>query len=432
MELKTEILPVHFEAQMEMVQAVSTYLRGFEATGKVILRWGLVKVEERKVLLEVASLVCSPSVQHLAIETTMTDSGSGGVHVSLVIPTGVGAAIGGFIGDAGPIARTLDAVADSVIVHPNVVNAGSFYSGSSRNIYVDGLTLDRFFEGKVRLGACQKTKIGLIIDRLDEKSKVTILNSANAMRGVNAIDMVGYVVCEQKVRVHVSRTEYSHFVGEVENPEVLFQAAEILRERGANAIAVVTAIDGISAEDVATHYMGIGPNPVGAVEALISRAITWKTGLPCAHAPAYIEGLGESSTLVDPRAAAEVASGSGLPCVLHGLMHTPKIVERGGIGITDLSAIIIPYECAGGLPAFAALRYNIPLLAVKSNRCTVGVSVDQLSIPTAVVLENYAEAIAFVACLKAGVNWHNIVGPVGYLSELGLNEPTLSGVKSEL
>lgn len=418
MELKTEIISIHFQAQTEIVQAVSAYLCDFEATGKVILRWGLVRVEEKKALLEVASLTCSSPVQNLATKTMITDSGPGGVHVSLVIPTGVGAAIGGFIGDAGPIARTLDAVADSVIVHPNVVNAGSFYTGSSRNIYVDGLTLDRFFEGKVRLGAFQKTKIGLIIDRLDEKSKITILNSANAMCGANAINMIGYIICEEKVRVQVSRSAYGHFVGEVENPEVLFQAAEVLCERGANAIAVVTAINGMSAEDVATHYMGIGPNPVGAVEALISRAITWKTGLPCAHAPAYIEGLGESSILVDPRAAAEVASGSGLPCVLHGLMHTPTVVERGGIAITDLSAIIVPYECAGGLPAFAALRYNIPLLAVKSNRCTVGVSVDQLSIPIAVVLENYAEAIAFVACIKADVNWNNIVGSIGYLPEI--------------
>lgn len=38
----------------------------------------------------------------------------------LVVPTGVGAAVGGFAGDALPVARALGAVADCVISHPNV------------------------------------------------------------------------------------------------------------------------------------------------------------------------------------------------------------------------------------------------------------------------------------------------------------------------
>lgn len=39
----------------------------------------------------------------------------------LIVPTGVGASIGGFAGDALPVARTLASVADCVISHPNVI-----------------------------------------------------------------------------------------------------------------------------------------------------------------------------------------------------------------------------------------------------------------------------------------------------------------------
>ena len=39
----------------------------------------------------------------------------------LIVPTGVGAAVGGFAGDALPVARTLAAVSDRVISHPNVI-----------------------------------------------------------------------------------------------------------------------------------------------------------------------------------------------------------------------------------------------------------------------------------------------------------------------
>jgi hypothetical protein len=39
----------------------------------------------------------------------------------LIVPTGVGAVIGGFAGDALPVARALAAVSDCVISHPNVI-----------------------------------------------------------------------------------------------------------------------------------------------------------------------------------------------------------------------------------------------------------------------------------------------------------------------
>jgi hypothetical protein len=48
------------------------------------------------------------------------------LNVLLIVPTGVGAAIGGYAGDALPIARSLAAVADNLITHPNVLNGASF------------------------------------------------------------------------------------------------------------------------------------------------------------------------------------------------------------------------------------------------------------------------------------------------------------------
>lgn len=39
------------------------------------------------------------------------------------MPTGVGAAIGGYAGDALPVARALSSVVDCLISHPNVCTA---------------------------------------------------------------------------------------------------------------------------------------------------------------------------------------------------------------------------------------------------------------------------------------------------------------------
>jgi hypothetical protein len=41
----------------------------------------------------------------------------------LLVPTGIGAEIGGHAGDATPVARLLATVCDTLITHPNVVNA---------------------------------------------------------------------------------------------------------------------------------------------------------------------------------------------------------------------------------------------------------------------------------------------------------------------
>lgn len=39
----------------------------------------------------------------------------------MIVPTGIGASIGGFAGDALPIARALASVVDCLISHPNVL-----------------------------------------------------------------------------------------------------------------------------------------------------------------------------------------------------------------------------------------------------------------------------------------------------------------------
>ena len=48
---------------------------------------------------------------------------TGNFNVVLLVPTGVGAEIGGHSGDATPAARLIASVCDKLIVHPNVVNA---------------------------------------------------------------------------------------------------------------------------------------------------------------------------------------------------------------------------------------------------------------------------------------------------------------------
>ncbi len=48
-------------------------------------------------------------------------------NVVLIVPTGIGAAIGGYAGDALPVARAMSQVCDRLITHPNVMNGAQLY-----------------------------------------------------------------------------------------------------------------------------------------------------------------------------------------------------------------------------------------------------------------------------------------------------------------
>jgi Protein of unknown function (DUF3326) len=380
--------------------------------GTAILRWGLLARMGDQIAVEYALLegARSPSALSGAAAAASPRAGAG-VATAIVVPTGVGARIGGFIADAGPLARTIEALSDVTILHPNVVNGGDFYGAGDGAHYVDGLTLDRFFAGEARLSRrTRPRRIGLLVERMAQAELDIILNAANAVRAIHGVDLVAYAVTDEEIAARVTRSSYGHFVGTVGNPEVLLAATERLVAAGADAIAAVTTCGGTTAGDWTSHYLEAGPNPVGALEALISRFITWSTGLPCAHAPAYVGDIGSCSGVVDPRAAGEVASGTGLPCILLGLARAPDSVARGGVGVDDLTAIVVPFGCAGGAPALAARRFGVPMLAIRANPCVVGVPADQLDIAH-VALDGPADAVAWLACARANVAWDVLRAP---------------------
>ena len=416
MRLSTYLVKIGAKSDPLELQDVREALPKVNAE-KVILRWGLVALRNAEAIAEVGILEGWENSRPTTLSIPKSRTDSGGIHVALVVPTGVGASFGGFIGDAAPVAQALEAICDTVITHPNVVNAADFY-GARSSLYVDGYTLDRFFDSQIRISRPRTLRIGLLIDRVEDGTLNKILNAANAVRSVSGLCLVGYAITREKLRAKVHHSEYGHFLAEVANPEILFEAADRLIAEGAQAIAAVTEIGGFTEEDLISHYFHSGPNPVGSMEALISRAITVRSGVPCAHAPVFSEGLGGISRLVDPRAAAEPASGTGLPCVLYGLSRAPTATQEAGISVSDLSAIIVPFDCAGGLPSLAAHRLGIPLIAVRDNRCKVGVPADKLSLATLTAVESYAEALALVVCIRAGLSWDSIRRPFSTITKL--------------
>ncbi|MGL4879815.1 MAG: DUF3326 domain-containing protein, partial [Waterburya sp.] len=103
--------------------------------------------------------------------------------VVLIIPTGVGAAIGGYAGDALPVARAITQVSDRLITHPNVLNGAQLYWSLDNTYYVEGYGLDRFAANQWGLRPVRQNKVGLLLDQgIEAELRLRHLQVADATR----------------------------------------------------------------------------------------------------------------------------------------------------------------------------------------------------------------------------------------------------------
>ena len=295
---------------------------------------------------------------------------------AFIVPTGVGASIGGFAGDASVWARKLSEKC-SLIVNPNVVNAACFSGINENMFYVEGYSLDRFFKGECNLIPSSDNKIGVVFDKSISQEVLNVhINTINAVKTVYGIDVIGYEITEQPVGVEFFVDKSGISMGDVKNLLAVKKASEKLIKKGADSIAIVCSFPEDDGEDYAN---GIGVDPVGGGEAIISHYISKELNVPCAHAPAF-ENIQISTELVDSRCSAEYITPTFLPCILIGLSKAPKLSNKGGININDLDFLIMPYNCLGGIPVFEMKKLVKPIYAIKENKTILNVSTNTINI----------------------------------------------------
>ena len=296
---------------------------------------------------------------------------------AFIIPTGIGASIGGFAGDASKWARRL-AKKCKLIVNPNVVNAACFSGITDNMLYVEGYTLDRFFKGEIGLQETENNKIGVVFDGAIPKDVLNVhINTINAVKTVYDIDVYGYEITEEKVGVNFFVDSSGVSTGNVENLETIKKSALKLINSGCNAIAVVCLFPDEQGDD---YSNGVGVDPVGGVEAIISHYISKELKVPCAHAPAF-NTYEISSKTVDPRCSAEYITPTFLPCILIGLSKAPLITTKlNGLNIDEVDFLVVPYNSLGGIPVFEMNKLNKTIYAIRENKTVLNVSSVQLGI----------------------------------------------------
>ncbi len=351
------------------------------------------------------------------------DSFKSPFSAALIIPTGIGASIGGFGGDASGQMNLLAGIADQLITHPNVANAAMFQNKPSNTLYVEGYALDRFFLGEWRLKPCQhKTnKIGVVFDRGIEARMLNLhINTLNAVQTVYNTDFIGYTFTDEAVEAHCGFDPSGSSTGKITNPQTILDACQQLIEQGAEAIALCVQMPELSAEDSKkeeNYKNGVGVDPVGGIEALLSHLVVSHFKIPCAHAPVFTEENAalEMDSILDPRTASEYITSTFLPCVLTGLQRAPQYENnkntenKNTISIHDLNALIVPESALGSIPVLSAIQHQIPIIAVAENETVMQVSSSSIqelapeSKQRILKASSYYEAAGMMQALKQGL-----------------------------
>ena len=312
--------------------------------------------------------------------------------IAFVVPTGIGASVGGFAGDASQVARTF-AKDFNVIVNPNVVNAACFSGITDNMLYVEGWSLSQFIKGNLRLLPSSNNKVGVIFDKGISQGILNVhINTINAVKTVYGIDIMGYEITEEPCKVEFYNTISGISSGSVLNNETLLKAGKRLVEKGAKTIAVVCKFE----EPPEDNYQnGEGVDIVGGVEAVISHYLTRELKVPVAHSPAF-EDITISKEIVDPKTAAEYITPTFLPCILIGLSNAPLIsyekVEHY-IGVESLKALIMPYNALGSSIVLDALVKNIKVYAVKENTSVLNITKSHINKDDIIEVDTYRECL---------------------------------------
>ena len=315
--------------------------------------------------------------------------------IAFVVPTGIGASIGGYAGDASQYAR-LFAKDFNVIVNPNVVNAACFSGITSNMLYTEGWTLSQFVKGNINLIPSEQNKIGVIFDKGISQGILNVhLNTINAVKTVYGIEIEAYEITEEPCEVKFFNTSSGISSGSVINNETLLKAGKKLLEKGVNVIAVVCKFD----EPPEDNYKdGDDVDIVGGVEAVISHYLTRELQVPVVHAPAF-ENITITKDLVDAKAAAEYITPTFLPCLLIALKNAPlfstKKVEQY-INIKDLKALVMPYNSLGSSIVVDALEKNIKVIAIKENSSVLKISKDILNKSDIIELDTYEDCYQYL------------------------------------
>jgi len=323
------------------------------------------------------------------------------MNVVFIVPTGIGAEIGGHAGDATPSAKLIASVCDKLIIHPNIVNASDINEMTENMLYVEGSILDRFLEGQIGLEEVYGNKILLAVNNPVKSETINAISAARATIGID----IEIVELKTPIKM-VASIVNGKASGEIYNID---EAIQQVNKYNFDVLVVNTPIE--TNDDEVKDYLlkDGGVNIWGGVEAKLSKIMSERLNKPVIHAPIEnSEMLKTLNDIVDPRKAAEMVSTCYLHCCLKGAHLSPKIsLKDNAYWNTDVDFLVSPINVVGR-PHLACLKNKISIIAVEDNKTVL----DDKMPDDFIIVKNYLEAAGIICARKAGVTIQSIKRPL--------------------
>ena len=421
-------LPQH-TGNSSLISFLERQIKTRMGTGEIPIRFCITKTGDRKYQCELGILrngegTLSPNIDSSIFnfaprKMENTDK----FNAVLLVPTGIGAELGGHSGDAGALARFIAGGCDKLITHPNVVNASDVNELPENGLYVEGSVITSLMMGTTGLQEVRSNRVMLVIDKREEHQIPELsINTVSTARAAVGIDCPLVVELDDPIIMEAKYSQSGCAVGRIEALENLCNVMQRYRNEY-DAVALHTGID-VPTEFHLEYLKSRGEmvNPWGGVEAMLTHSLTMMFGVPTAHAPMVknMEIANLHAGVVDPRIASEAISSTFLMCILKGLHKSPRIIKDssvfGNAGVltnADISCLIIPDGCVG-LPTLAAMEQGIPVIAVRENKNRMQNCLEDYPFQPGklFIVDNYLEAVGVMNALKAGVSVESIRRPL--------------------
>ena len=324
------------------------------------------------------------------------------MNVVFIVPTGIGAEIGGHSGDATPAAKLVASVCDKLFIHPNVVNASDINEMTENMVYVEGSILDRFLIGEIGLEETKGNRILLVVNEILPE----IVNAVSAARAT-----IGADIRILKLGTPLVMTAY--MMGGIASGIIrnLRETIDQIRPYNFDVAVINTPIQ-TNKDDVIEYLSSEGGiNLWGGIEARLSKIISQELNKPVIHAPVESSEVFKTfNQVVDPRKAAELVSVCYLHCCLKGAHLAPKISavrDWRSWWRDDIDFMVSPINVFGR-PHLACKEAGIPVIYVEENRTVLN---DKMCDPS-IIAKNYLEVVGIIAAKKAGVTLASVRRPI--------------------
>ena len=373
--------------------------------------------------LETSSELCDAANSSILEFALRKHENTSRFNVVFLIPTGIGAEIGGHAGDATPAARLIAETCDTLILHPNVVNASDINEMPANSLYVEGSVIARLLMGTISLVPTRANRVLVIIDaHKDDLFVNAAINAVSAARSSYGLVCPEVIKLSPPVRMRSEFTDFGTAAGEISGLERVFTVLK--EEEGEYDAVAISSVISVPEEFHQGYFDAAGEmvNPWGGVEAMLTHAVSSRFNVPSAHSPMF-----ETQTIanrdpgvVDPRMAAEAISLTFFESVLKGLHKSPRILtdsyqmsQPGVISASDVSCLVIPDGCVG-LPTLAALEQSIPVIAVRENKNLMENDLNMLPWRAGQfhMVENYWEAAGVLCAIRGGIAPESVRRPL--------------------